>query len=120
MRVPELFTLERYETVWQLTSTVEADIESEISVVDVLAAVFPCGSVTGAPKLAAMEVIADLEAEPRGVYCGAIGYLSPPGRGPRAVFSVPIRTAVIDPVTHTYVYGVGGGITWSSTSGGRR
>ena len=115
VRVPELFTLERYETVWQLTSTVEADIESEISVVDVLAAVFPCGSVTGAPKLAAMEVIADLEAEPRGVYCGAIGYLSPPGRGPRAVFSVPIRTAVIDPVTHTYVYGVGGGITWSST-----
>jgi len=114
VRVLELFTLERYETVWQLTSTVEADVRANITLGDVLTAVFPCGSVTGAPKLAAMQVIADLEAEPRGVYCGAIGYLSPPGRGPRAVFSVPIRTAVIEPATHTYVYGVGGGITWSS------
>ncbi|MCK9249411.1 MAG: chorismate-binding protein [Solirubrobacteraceae bacterium] len=105
---------ERYDTVWQLTSTLRAAVRDDASLVDVLAAVFPCGSVTGAPKIAATDVIAALEAEPRGVYCGAIGMLAPPGEGPRAVLSVPIRTAVLDVAAGTYVYGAGGGITWSS------
>lgn len=112
--VPELFTLERYTTVWQLTSAVTAVVPDELALVDVFAALFPCGSVTGAPKLAAMDVIAELEADPRGVYCGAIGVLAPPGAGPRAVCSVPIRTAVLDPERATFEYGAGGGVTWSS------
>jgi len=112
--VPELFTLERYETVWQLTSTVTARVAPGATLVDLLTALFPCGSVTGAPKIAAMDVIAELESTPRGIYCGAIGMLAPDGEGSRAVFSVPIRTAVLDPLTSTYVYGAGGGITWFS------
>jgi para-aminobenzoate synthetase/4-amino-4-deoxychorismate lyase len=114
VRVPDLFTVERYETVWQLTSTVCADVDDDVELSDVLTALFPCGSVTGAPKIAAMDIIADLESDPRGVYCGAIGVLAPPGHEPRAVFSVPIRTAVLDPVGRTYEYGAGGAITWSS------
>lgn len=114
VQVPDLFTLERYETVWQLTSSVHAETRAGVTLVDVMAALFPCGSVTGAPKIAAMGIIADLEAHPRGVYCGALGFLAPPGAGPRAVFSVPIRTAVLDPATATYEYGAGAGITWSS------
>jgi para-aminobenzoate synthetase/4-amino-4-deoxychorismate lyase len=113
VRVPELFTVERYETVWQMTSTVQADVDSSTSLVDVFGALFPCGSVTGAPKLAAMRLIAELESAPRGVYCGALGYLAPPGEGPRAQFCVPIRTAVIDGGGRL-VYGSGAGITWSS------
>ncbi|MGB0112516.1 MAG: aminodeoxychorismate synthase component I [Ilumatobacteraceae bacterium] len=114
VRVPDLFTRERYETVWQLTSTVQAQLPPATGLVDVLRALFPCGSITGAPKVAAMEIITELETEPRGVYCGAIGVLAPDGHGPRAVFSVPIRTAVVDPANGTYEYGAGGGITWSS------
>ncbi len=112
--VPTLFALERYETVWQLTSTVRAHLPPTATLTSVLRALFPCGSVTGAPKIAAMDVIAELEAEPRGVYCGAIGLLCPDGHGPRAVCSVPIRTAVLDPSTATFEYGAGAGITWSS------
>ena len=112
--VPELFRLERYETVWQLTSCVEAELDEHTGLVELMASLFPCGSVTGAPKIAAMNIIDELEAEPRGVYCGAIGVVAPRGHQPRIECSVPIRTAVADPVTNTFVYGAGGGITWSS------
>jgi para-aminobenzoate synthetase/4-amino-4-deoxychorismate lyase len=114
VEVPELFTLERYETVWQLTSTVQAAVPATTSLLDVFAALFPCGSVTGAPKVAAMQIIHEMETDPRGVYCGAIGVLAPAGHQPGAVFSVPIRTAVLTPQEHTFEYGSGGGITWSS------
>lgn len=114
VEVPHLFDLERYETVWQLTSTVEAKLHHRTTLVDTFAALFPCGSVTGAPKIAAMATISELEAEPRGIYCGAIGVLTPRHHEHRAVFSVPIRTAVIDPATSSFVYGAGAGITWSS------
>jgi para-aminobenzoate synthetase / 4-amino-4-deoxychorismate lyase len=114
VRVPRLFEAERYETVWQLTSTVEATPAPNTTLAAVLAATFPCGSITGAPKASAMAIIAGLEGRPRGVYCGAIGVLSPPGQGPRAVFSVAIRTAVIAKATGELTYGAGGGITWSS------
>ncbi|HUF99976.1 MAG TPA: chorismate-binding protein [Ilumatobacter sp.] len=114
VQVPTLFSLERYETVWQLTSTVQAEVDPTTGLLDVFRALFPCGSVTGAPKFAAMRIIAEMEADPRGVYCGAIGVLAPDGEQPRAVFSVPIRTAVLDPASHTFEYGSGGGITWSS------
>jgi para-aminobenzoate synthetase/4-amino-4-deoxychorismate lyase len=113
VRVPTLFAIERYETVWQMTSTLQGDVDADVSLVDVFRALFPCGSVTGAPKVAAMGIIDELEQEPRGIYCGALGYLAPPGHGPRAVFCVPIRTAVVDHVG-VVTYGAGAGITWSS------
>ncbi|MGY1693949.1 aminodeoxychorismate synthase component I [Geodermatophilus sp. SYSU D00814] len=112
--VPALFTAERYGTVWQLTSDVTARTGPRTGLVDVVRALFPSGSVTGAPKRRSMELIAALEDGPRGVYCGAIGWVAPPGAGDRAVFSVAIRTVTVDRATGTAEYGTGGGITWSS------
>ena len=111
-----LLVAERYETVWQLTSEVSAELREGVGLVDIFAALFPSGSVTGAPKKRTMEIIRDLEASERGVYCGAIGYVAPEtDLGRAAVFSVAIRTAVIDKQAGFVEYGVGGGITWDST-----
>ena len=111
----KIFKPERYETVWQLTSTVSSELEGDRGLVDVFGALFPCGSVTGAPKVRTMEIIAELEDSPRGAYCGAVGYLAPAGsQGPSAVFNVPIRTVSVDGETHVAEYGVGGGITFDS------
>jgi para-aminobenzoate synthetase/4-amino-4-deoxychorismate lyase len=111
-----MFEPERYETVWQLTSTVAADVEPGATLVDVFRALFPSGSVTGAPKVSTMRIIRDLEDSPRGVYCGAVGYVAPDGSGePRANFSVAIRTVVLDSQTGIAEYGVGGGITYDSS-----
>jgi len=116
---PALFQTERYETVWQMTSTVVSRLQQDRGVVDVLRALFPSGSVTGAPKIRAMEVIRDLEDSPRGVYTGTIGYVAPRGTpGPRACFNVAIRTIVVDDARGVAEFGVGGGITWGSTSRG--
>ncbi|MBN1093022.1 aminodeoxychorismate synthase component I [Blastococcus sp. TML/M2B] len=112
--VPALFRTERYGTVWQLTSDVTARPRADVGLVDVFRALFPSGSVTGAPKRRTMEIIRALEAEPRGVYCGAIGVVAPPGEAFRARFSVAIRTVTVERATGTAVYGTGGGITWSS------
>jgi para-aminobenzoate synthetase/4-amino-4-deoxychorismate lyase len=111
----DLFSAERYETVWQLTSTVDATLRAGVTVLDVFRALFPCGSVTGAPKVSTMAIIAGLEDRPRGVYCGAVGYLAPRAAGvPRARFNVAIRTVVADGVSGRALYGTGGGITWDS------
>lgn len=107
-----LWTTERHPTVWQMTSTVEA--VSEASFVDVLRATFPCASITGAPKVRTMQIIAELESEPRRIYTGAIGFLAP---GRRAQFSVAIRTALLDRDQRRAEYGVGGGIVWDSEAG---
>ncbi len=113
----DVFDLERYETVWQLTSTVSAELAAGTSLVDVFRALFPCGSVTGAPKVRTMQIIAELEDSPRGVYCGAVGFLAPQGSdAPAARFNVPIRTVVLDAESRTAEYGVGGGITWDSSA----
>ncbi|MBA2364278.1 MAG: aminodeoxychorismate synthase component I [Chloroflexia bacterium] len=109
VRVPELFTLERYPTVLQMTSTITADLDPRVTLEELFSALFPCGSVTGAPKSSTMRLIAALEDSPRGVYCGAVGYAGPMGE---AMFSVPIRTAVVD--TGTVEYGAGAGVTWDS------
>jgi para-aminobenzoate synthetase/4-amino-4-deoxychorismate lyase len=114
VEVPALFTVERYETVLQLTSDVTARLRPGTGLVELFRALFPCGSVTGAPKASSMGVIRSVEAEPRGVYCGAIGLVGPPDAPVRARFSVAIRTAVVDTATGEAVYGTGGGITWSS------
>ena len=118
--VPGLFLLERYPTVWQLTSEITARTRADVGVVDVFRALFPCGSVTGAPKRASMQLIRDLEAGPRGVYCGAIGLVAPPGTPFRARFSVAIRTVVLDRETGAAVYGAGGAITWGSDADAER
>lgn len=115
VHVPKLFEAEKYPTVHQLTSTVEAELREGLSVFDWFKALFPCGSITGAPKVSTMRYIASLEQTPREVYCGAIGYITPERT---AVFNVPIRTIVIDGEQATARYGVGGGITWDSTSDG--
>jgi para-aminobenzoate synthetase/4-amino-4-deoxychorismate lyase len=114
VNVPVLCVPERYETVWQLTSDVTGRVREGTSLLDIFRALFPSGSVTGAPKQRAMEIIRDVEKSPRGVYCGAIGLLAPPGTKPRAQFSVAIRTMVADRATGSAVYGTGGAITWAS------
>jgi len=117
VEVNELFALERYETLWQLTSHITAEVRPGTDVLDTFRALFPSGSVTGAPKARTMEIIADLETSPRGVYCGAVGYVAPPGApGPRCEFSVGIRTVVVDIDEGVAEYGIGGGITWDSVT----
>ncbi|MGE5701822.1 MAG: aminodeoxychorismate synthase component I, partial [Clostridia bacterium] len=113
VHVPRLFEIERYRTVWQMTSTVEAVTRVGTTIEDVFAALFPCGSITGAPKVSTMKLIRQLEDAPREVYCGSIGFVTPEQE---AIFNVAIRTVVIDTATGTAEYGVGGGITWDSAA----
>ncbi|WP_369138659.1 aminodeoxychorismate synthase component I [Modestobacter versicolor] len=118
--VDELFSLERYPTVWQLTSQVSARLRPGTGLLDLFRALFPCGSVTGAPKRRTMQLIDSLEPTPRGVYCGAVGLVGPPSAPVRARFNVAIRTAVVDRATGEAVYGAGGGITWGSEAAAER
>ncbi|WP_240939310.1 aminodeoxychorismate synthase component I [Diaphorobacter sp. HDW4A] len=116
VKVPRLFHVEALPTVWQMTSDVTAQTRSGTRLVDVFAALFPCGSITGAPKVQAMRLIAELESAPRGVYCGALGIVRPgsaPGRL-HATFNVPIRTLTVrdDQVQ----CGIGSGITASASA----
>jgi para-aminobenzoate synthetase component I len=110
--VPKLFAVETYPTVHQLVSHVRARLRPEIGLPEILAALFPCGSITGAPKMWAMRILAALEVGPRDVYCGAIGYCDP--KGPMR-FSVAIRTLTLFK-TGKAVFNVGGGIVFDSTA----
>lgn len=103
-----LFTVERYPTVWQMTSTVSARTVRHIP--DIFAALFPSASVTGAPKVRTMQLIREVEPEPRGIYCGAIGEWT----REHATFSVAIRSAVVEHTSSTVRYAVGSGLTWES------
>ena len=107
--VKSLCQVEQYSTVWQMTSTIETQLLPNSRLSDVFQALFPCGSITGAPKIATMEIIKKVEKQPRGVYCGAIGILVP--QGP-SIFNVAIRTLQMEGTKA--IYGVGGGITWDS------
>ena len=113
--VPHLFDVARYGDVLQMTSTVEAQIKPSVGLWDILNAVFPCGSVTGAPKKRSMEIIHELESQNRDFYCGALGWLDPNGD---FAFSVPIRTLEIDRDTKSlaapFTLGIGAGITIDS------
>lgn len=113
VKVPKLFEIEQYPTVHQMTSTITAKLPKNMEFFDIFQALFPCGSITGAPKISTMDIISQLEKTPREVYCGAIGYITPHNE---AIFNVPIRTVIIDHVSHQATYGVGGGVTWDSTS----
>ncbi|CQR46472.1 Aminodeoxychorismate synthase component 1 [Paraliobacillus sp. PM-2] len=110
VKVTKQLEIESYPTVHQMTSTITADLNTH-RIIDWFQALFPCGSITGAPKMKTMEYIAALEQNPRGVYCGAIGYFTPKQE---AIFNVPIRTVVIDKRTKKATYGVGSGVTWDS------
>ena len=113
VKVSSLFQLERFETLWQMTSTVESTLRPNTGLVELMGALFPCGSITGAPKIRTMEIIRDLEPFPRGPYTGTIGLLFPGGD---CLFNVAIRTVVVDSDTGTARFGVGGGITIDSTA----
>lgn len=120
VRVPALFAIEPYATVFQMTSTVQAQIRPEVGMPELLQAVFPCGSITGAPKHHTMELIAGLESTPRGLYCGAIGWLDAP-RGEARIgdfcLSVAIRTLTLGAETERVRplrIGVGAGIVSDS------
>jgi para-aminobenzoate synthetase/4-amino-4-deoxychorismate lyase len=113
--VPELFAVERLSRVLQMTSTVTAVRRPDANLVDVLQALFPCGSITGAPKPRTMAIINQLEHEPRRIYTGAVGLLSPGGG---AVFNVAIRTLIVDADSGAATFNVGSGITWDSTARG--
>jgi para-aminobenzoate synthetase component 1 len=110
VRVPALFAVERYATVHQMTSTVEGELAEPPTLPGLIAALFPCGSITGAPKIRAMEIIREVERHARGVYCGAVGWMSPEGQ---ADFSVAIRTLSV--TGRDIVMNVGGGLTHGST-----
>ena len=111
VEVPELFAVETYPTVLQMTSTVTATLEPGLDAADLLGATFPCGSITGAPKIRAMEIIAGLEAEPRGAYTGSIGRVAPDGA---AAFNVAIRTLVLRDGESRATLGLGSGIVADS------
>ncbi|MER9233360.1 aminodeoxychorismate synthase component I [Mesorhizobium sp. M0622] len=110
--VPELFRIESYPTVHQMVSRVRATLLPGLSIRQIFAALFPCGSITGAPKIRAMEILRDLEGGPRDVYCGAIGWIAPGGR---MRFSVAIRTISLF-ADGEAVYNVGGGVVFDSTA----
>ena len=110
VHVPELFTIERYPTLWQMTSTVRA--KTSASLPEIIRALFPCASITGAPKISTMKIIHELETSPRNIYTGTIGHIAP---GRKATFNVAIRTALLDCETKKAEYGIGGGIVWDST-----
>jgi aminodeoxychorismate synthase component I len=112
VKVPELFAVETYNTLHQMTSTVTAELRGGLSLQDLFAGLFPCGSVTGAPKIRAMEIIAELETDSRGVYCGSIGHIAPCGD---MAFNVAIRTLTIA-ADGGVVVNVGSGTVADSTA----
>ncbi|MEP2990602.1 MAG: aminodeoxychorismate synthase component I [Parasphingorhabdus sp.] len=116
VEVPELFHIESYPTIHQMTSTVTAQLDAGWDVIDVLRQIFPCGSITGAPKIRAMEIIDELEEQPRGIYCGSIGRIDPSGD---AAFNVAIRTFHLsgdcDSTDKKLSIGLGSGIVADST-----
>lgn len=117
--VPEPFKVSRFGSVWQMTSTIQAQALPHITAADILRAAFPCGSITGAPKKMSMQIIESLETEARGLYTGSIGYLNPcsGGLGFEGTFNVVIRTLSLTPLSdgiYQGVYGVGSGIVIDS------
>ena len=111
VEVPELFSVESYETVHQMTSLIAGQMVEGTGLSGILRALFPCGSITGAPKVRAMEILRELEPDPREIYCGAIGWAAPDGR---AEFNVAIRTLIVDGARATL--NVGGGLVYDSTA----
>ena len=112
LSVPKLFKIETYETLHQMVSLVRAKLLPRLAIRDIFAALFPCGSITGAPKLSAMTILQALEQRPRDIYCGSIGWIAPDGR---MQFNVAIRTLTLYPNSEA-VFNVGGGVVFDSTA----
>ncbi|MGB5559444.1 MAG: aminodeoxychorismate synthase component I [Paracoccaceae bacterium] len=112
VKVPELFRIEQYATVYQMTSRVQGRLRPDVRLPDIFRALFPCGSVTGAPKIRATEIIREIEPEPRGVYCGSVGWVAPDGA---MSFNVAIRTLVLSQ-DGSIRFNVGGGVVHDSTA----
>ncbi len=110
--VPNLFTTEKYESLIQMVSTITADLNKEIALTEILKNIFPCGSITGAPKIRTMEIIKKLENEERGIYTGSIGLITKS----KSVFNVPIRTLTINKSNGNGELGIGAGIVWDSVA----
>ena len=104
VKVEALFEAEAYPTLWQMTSTISAELEENKSLYDIFSALFPCGSITGAPKIKSMELINEIEQDPRLIYCGSMAYLHPNGE---AIFNVAIRTMILQNNHATYAVGSG-------------
>ena len=113
IKAPTLFEVARYKTLCQMTSTVTAKVKADIPIYELFSAVFPSGSVTGAPKIRAMEIIKELENDQRKIYTGAIGYITP---DKDMFFNIPIRTLLVK--NGQAEMGIGGGIVWDSTPAG--
>ncbi|WP_293575664.1 aminodeoxychorismate synthase component I [Phaeobacter sp.] len=111
VHVPELFCVESYATVHQMVSLVRAKLREDAGLSDIFAALYPCGSITGAPKIRAMEILSDLEPWARDIYCGTIGWAAPDGS---SEFNVSIRTLMLEEGRATL--NVGGGVVWDSTA----
>ncbi|MEQ1549807.1 aminodeoxychorismate synthase component I [Sphingorhabdus sp.] len=111
VEVPHLFAVESYPTVHQMTSTVTAELDETKNAVDLLRAIYPCGSITGAPKIRAMEIIDEVENSPRGIYCGSIGRIDPNGD---AAFNVAIRTFHLNEASKQASLGLGSGVVADS------
>ena len=109
VRTPKLFNIEKHPTLYQMTSTIEGKLKKDLRLKEVFSSLFPCGSVTGAPKIKTMQIIKKLEKEPRGIYTGAIGYISPKAK---CCFNVSIRTVQIK--KNKGELGIGGGIVYDS------
>jgi para-aminobenzoate synthetase / 4-amino-4-deoxychorismate lyase len=109
VHVPRLFDVEKYRTIWQMTSTVAC--ETSASLTDIFTALFPAASITGAPKTRTLQIIRELESSPRRIYTGTLGYIAP---GRQAQFNVAIRTVLLDQRSGVAEYGLGGGIVWDS------
>jgi para-aminobenzoate synthetase / 4-amino-4-deoxychorismate lyase len=114
VEVPHLFTVESYPTVHTMTSTVTAQLKPGLGAVDIIRAIFPCGSITGAPKIRAMEIIDTIENSPRGIYCGSIGRID---AGGDAAFNVAIRTFSLNDEEKTLSLGLGSGLVADSEFG---
>jgi para-aminobenzoate synthetase/4-amino-4-deoxychorismate lyase len=116
VKVEKLFDIEKHSTLFQMTSEISAILEEKTTLFDIFEAIFPCGSITGAPKISTMRVINDIEPYNRGFYCGAIGFIAPE----EVIFSVPIRifqsqTERVEGKSKNFIYNVGGAIVWDST-----
>ncbi len=110
VKAQSLFDVEKYESVFQMVSEIRGELKED-SLKAIFSNIYPCGSITGAPKIRTMEIIKELEKEERGIYTGSIGYI----KGEEALFNVAIRTLVIDKETGKTEMGLGGGIVWDST-----
>ncbi|MCD4814703.1 aminodeoxychorismate synthase component I [bacterium] len=111
VKVKQLFKVEKYATLYQMTSEISGRLRPDVTWQGLFQSIYPSGSVTGAPKISTMQIIHGLEKKPRGVYTGAIGYITPKKR---AVFNIPIRTLAIDPLDGKACFGVGSGIVSDS------